>query len=115
MKESTPLLNKIKKTIRRYSMLKQCDRVLVAVSGGPDSIALLYALLIMKDELRLKLHISHLNHMIRKQGAHADAEFVRHIARRLKLNSTIERVDVPKLAKNRGLSLEDAGREARDE
>src|SRR3989338_541885 len=115
MKESTPLLNKIKKTIRRYSMLKQGDRVLVAVSGGPDSVALLHILLILKDELHLKLHIAHLNHMIRKQGAQSDAEFVKQLARKLKLNSTIEQFDVPKLAKDKGLSLEDAGRQARYE
>ena len=89
------LTKKIYTTITKYNMLSKNDLVLVCVSGGADSVALLYILYSLKDEFRLKLHIAHLNHMIRGKEADRDAELVRSLAQRLKLPVISRKVDVP--------------------
>jgi len=56
------LLTKVKETIKKYSLLSPGDRVLVAVSGGPDSVCLLAVLQAFANDLDLTLHIAHLDH-----------------------------------------------------
>jgi tRNA(Ile)-lysidine synthase len=73
-------------------MLKPDDRLVVAVSGGPDSVFLVYLLNSLKKKQRLYLHLAHLNHMLRKKEADADAEFVRNLAKRFRLKVTLPRV-----------------------
>jgi tRNA(Ile)-lysidine synthase len=96
-------------------MLKKGDRVLVGVSGGPDSTALLYVLNALKKEYGLELFVAHLNHMIRKTSAPKDALFVKRTAEKLNLPVVIESKDVPKAAKERRRSLEEAARVLRYE
>ncbi|MCM8781973.1 MAG: tRNA lysidine(34) synthetase TilS, partial [Candidatus Omnitrophica bacterium] len=107
------LLKKIKATIERYRMLKKGDSVVIGVSGGPDSIALLYILNELKRELNLKLFIAHLNHMIRKKAALDDAAFVKKHAEKLNLPIIIESEDIPKIARDSKLSIEEAARNTR--
>lgn len=108
------VLAKIKRTIARYNLLQKGDKVIVGVSGGPDSLTLLHALVALQNEYNLSLFVAHLNHMFRGEAAAADAEFVRKLADRLGLMSFIAAIDVPKLAAA-GLSSEEAGRKARYE
>src|SRR5206468_1799249 len=68
-------------------------RVLVAVSGGPDSTALLSLLCRLAPEMRLELHVAHLDHGWRGRASAADAEFVRRMALRFGLPVTVGRVD----------------------
>ncbi len=100
-------------TVRRYSMIDYGDGVVVGVSGGPDSVALLYFLNSIASRYSLKLHIAHLNHMIRGAGADEDERFVEKLACSLGIPITVERVDVPRLARQLGGAIEDAGRDAR--
>jgi tRNA(Ile)-lysidine synthase len=93
-------------------MLAEGDGMVAAVSGGPDSVALLLALKEMSRPLRLRIHVAHLDHRLRR-GSAADAGFVRRLAAQLGLRAAVERVDVAALARRRRLSLEEAGREAR--
>ena len=104
------LTKKIHTTITKYNMLSENDKVLVCVSGGADSVALLYLLYLLKDEFSLKLHIAHLNHMIRAKEADKDAEFVRSLAQRLKLPIISRKVDVPSFVKKNRLSTEEGAR-----
>ena len=104
------LTKKIHTTITKYNMLSENDLVLVCVSGGADSVALLYLLYLLKDEFRLRLHIAHLNHMIRAREADRDAEFVRSLAQRLKLPIISRRVNVPSFVKKNRLSTEEGAR-----
>ena len=74
--------NKLLETIEEYKMIERGDLVLVAVSGGPDSTALLFLLDAVKKELGIKLHVAHLNHNIRKNDAELDVRFVQGLALR---------------------------------
>jgi tRNA(Ile)-lysidine synthase len=85
-------------------------RLLVGVSGGIDSTALLHALI---GQGFRKLTILHLNHGLRGAAGAADAAFVKALARRLKLPVIVSRADVQALARERKLSIETAAREAR--
>ncbi len=106
------LINKVKDTIDRYSMLKKGDSVLVAVSGGPDSVCALEILNELKDEYELTLHVAHLNHKFRKE-ADKEAEFVRKLAEKKGIASTIEAIDVKKYCIKKGLSKQEGAREVR--
>jgi tRNA(Ile)-lysidine synthase len=101
------ILDNIKKTINKYGMLKRNERVLVAVSGGIDSIALLHALIALRDELGIVLILCHLNHMLRGDEARKDEEFV------LGLPYIIERTDVAIEAKVQKDPLQVVARRAR--
>ena len=107
------LLAKVKETIKRHSLLSPGDRVVVAVSGGPDSVCLLAVLQELSPKLDLKLQVAHLDHMFRGEGSAADARFVEKLARELGIPATIERIDVPRFCAERGLSAQAGAREAR--
>ncbi len=106
------LLEKVRDTIRKFDLLKPGDAVVVGVSGGPDSVALLHLLVDLRPQYRLALHVAHLNHHLRAEAAE-DAAFVREMASRLGVSVTVEAVDVRALASTEKRSLEEAGRQAR--
>lgn len=99
--------------IRRQEMISPGDHVLVAVSGGPDSVALLHLLWRLRAELGISLAVAHLNHMIRGEEARADALFVQDLARSLGLHAFIEEFNVPAFREKTRLSLQEAAREVR--
>ena len=104
---------KVRKTIETKSLLKDGDRVLACVSGGPDSIALLHLLVELCRYYDIEIFVAHLNHMLRGKEADADAEFVRKTADDLSLPFIAEKIDVKNIAKTRCMSIEEAAREAR--
>ncbi len=80
-------------------MLAPGDKVVVGVSGGPDSVALLHVLHVLRDELGVSLHVAHLNHMLRGgEAADEEAEYVESLAGRLGIRCTVEAVDVKEYA-----------------
>ncbi len=81
-----------RRTIERYGMIDPGERILVAVSGGPDSTALLSLLRDAAQDLRLDLHVAHLDHGWRGREAEKDAEFVRRMALRSGLPVTVGKV-----------------------
>ncbi len=107
------LPDKVKETIRRFGMLEPGDRVLVAVSGGPDSVCLLSALHSLSAELGITLHIAHLDHMFRGKESEDEANFVDALARRLGIPSTIDQIDVPAFCREHGLPPQAGAREVR--
>ena len=88
-------------------------RLVVAVSGGPDSLAMLHALHRLRDELGLALHVAHLDHRLRGQDSAADAEFVAQTCAKLGIDCTVEYVDVLAFRREHRMSLEEAAREVR--
>lgn len=88
-------------------------RLVVAVSGGPDSLAMLYALHRIKGDLNVTLHVGHLDHQLRGDDSAADGLFVAEISERLGIACTVETVDVLGFQRERRRSLEAAAREVR--
>jgi tRNA(Ile)-lysidine synthase len=84
-------------------------RLVVAVSGGPDSVCLLHILANLKDELCLSLHIAHLDHQLRAESA-SDACYVKSLAASLDIPATLGRTDVQAFHLEKKLSLEEAAR-----
>ncbi|MEI8176561.1 MAG: tRNA lysidine(34) synthetase TilS [Candidatus Omnitrophota bacterium] len=107
------IIDKVRRTIVRYNMLAKGDRVLVGVSGGPDSVALLYLLDALSEEYQLTIMIAHLDHMIRKGASEKDALFVRRLGEKLRLPVIVDAADIPRIARQQKLSLETAARNIR--
>jgi tRNA(Ile)-lysidine synthase len=91
------LQERIKKTIEKHDMLASDDCVLVAVSGGPDSVALLHLLCELRKELGLRLEVAHLQHGIRGAEAEEDARFVAELAEKLGLPLHLKTIDLPRI------------------
>ena len=104
------LMQRASKIICNYRMISKRDSLLVGVSGGPDSVVLLYLLMELKDKYNLQLYIVHLNHMLRGNESEEDARYVKRLAKKLKLPAFIGNRDVNKFAKANKLSLEEAAR-----
>lgn len=104
------LVEKMLLTIRKYNMLRPGDRVLVAVSGGPDSMALLHALWVSRRELSIEVRAFHLDHMFRGKESQQDSEAVLRYCARLGIRVVAERYDVPTFATESKLSPEEAAR-----
>lgn len=104
---------KIIRTIERHHMLSKGDTVLVALSGGADSMALLTVLYELKEQYSLTLFAAHFNHSIRGEEAKRDEDFCVDICRKLGIKIFVGRADIPALAKQRGIGLEECGRQER--
>lgn len=104
---------KIKETITRFSLLNRGDHVVVAVSGGPDSVCLLSVLHALAGDFNLSLHVAHLDHMFRGGESAAEARFVAELAKRFGLPYTVEKFDVPAYCGEKGLPAQAGAREVR--
>lgn len=102
---------------RLSAALAACDMrgktLLAAVSGGGDSLALLYALQRLREDFDLRLRGAHLNHKLRGAASDADAAFVQDTFRRLAIPCALHSADVAAYRRAHGLSIEDAARRAR--
>ncbi len=107
------LIKKVEKTIFKFDMLKKNDAVLVGVSGGADSVALVHILNEISPLFSLKLGIAHLNHSLRGNESDNDARFVASFSDKLHLPCFIEKKDVIKYKTEKSLSVEEAGRHLR--
>ena len=110
---SLAFLNRVRDTIEHYSLLNPGDTVVVGVSGGSDSLCLLHVLRQLSAELNLRLHVAHLHHRIRGEDADADAAFVASLAAEWGLPCTVETRDVPGMAREKKLAVEEMARLAR--
>lgn len=104
------MLPKIIDFITQHHLLEQGDKVLLGVSGGPDSIALLHVLAGLKPEFGLDLHVAHFNHMFRGQQADEEALFVQQFAQALDIPCTVKVEDVPGYLKEQSLSAQEGAR-----
>jgi tRNA(Ile)-lysidine synthase len=100
--------------VARQKLFSKGETVVVAVSGGADSVALL-DILTHLQEYRLQLVVAHLNHGLRGAASDGDEAFVSGLAARYGLPFAVRRADIAGLARSSRLSLEDAGRRARYE
>jgi tRNA(Ile)-lysidine synthase len=107
------MLNTVRKTVADNHLLRGGDHVLAAVSGGPDSVALLRILEILAGEYSLKITVAHLNHGLRGEEADREEEFVRGLSREMRVAFISKRVDIRTRQRQAGKSLEEIGREER--
>ncbi|MCM2267834.1 MAG: tRNA lysidine(34) synthetase TilS [Elusimicrobiales bacterium] len=105
--------NRVGAAARRRRLFQDGDAILLAVSGGPDSVAMLDFFAGQARSHRLKLHICHINHKLRGRLADADAAFVKKLGASYGIDTVVLCADVKKLAGKHGTSLEHAARNAR--
>lgn len=107
------MLNKVLKAIEQFSLFQNSKTVTVALSGGADSVSLLYALLEIKDSFGLTVKAAHLNHQLRGQESLRDERFVKELCERLRVELTVERADIKAEAAKKGESIELCARRIR--
>ncbi|KAB8142104.1 tRNA lysidine(34) synthetase TilS [Chloroflexia bacterium SDU3-3] len=98
-----------------HAMAPRGALLVAAVSGGPDSLAMLHALHALREQLGIRIHVGHVDHMLRGAASAADAAFVAETARAWGLPCTVQAVDVAAYAQAQRLNLHDAARRARYE
>ncbi|SHI04753.1 tRNA(Ile)-lysidine synthase [Clostridium grantii DSM 8605] len=110
---SVDLIEKLKKTIINYSMFEKNDLIIVGLSGGPDSLALLHVLYQLKDSLQINLVAAHINHCLRGEDSEEDERFVRVFCENHNIPLYVKKIDIEEVSKHLGISSEMAGREVR--
>jgi tRNA(Ile)-lysidine synthase len=108
-----PLELRVLRFIGEHHLVSGQHCLLVAVSGGPDSVCLLHILVGLQQELGIRLHTAHLNHRLRGADAEADASYVVDLASRLGIPATVEQREVKAYQARHHCSLEEAAREVR--
>ena len=108
--------NKILETIKKYNMIENGEKVVLAVSGGPDSICMLDILNDIKNDetidINFEIVVAHVNHMIRKE-AEEDEKYVKKYCEEKQIEFYSKSIDVKKIANNNKIGLEEAGRKER--
>jgi tRNA(Ile)-lysidine synthase len=112
-KQHPSLEQNVLEFIRQYCLIQAGQKVLVAVSGGPDSVCLLNILQTLQNELQITLHVAHLDHSLRGAEAEADAQYTAGLAASLNIPATNEKRDVAAYQIAHRLSPEEAAREVR--
>jgi len=112
-KQQPTLEQRVLHFIEERHLILSHHPLLVAVSGGPDSVCLLHILANLREELGIGLHVAHLNHQLRGAESEADAQYVSELAHRLDIPATIEKRDVKGYQAQARISLEEAAREVR--
>ncbi|NIQ39298.1 MAG: tRNA lysidine(34) synthetase TilS [Proteobacteria bacterium] len=105
------IIDRVRRTIDKYCMLSHGERVIVGVSGGMDSVALLSILDKLREVYGISIVVAHLNHNLRGQESHRDAEFVKKLTLKMGIPFEIESVAVRE--KRKGMTLQEAAREER--
>lgn len=100
---------KILKTVTKYGLINEGDKLVVAVSGGPDSMCLVDNLLSLRDSMNFELVVAHVNHGIRANST-IDEEYVDNYCKTRNIPCFILHSDIPKKAKEEKIGLEEAGR-----
>ncbi len=102
------IINTVLDTINEYDLIKNNDRIIIGISGGPDSTALFFILNELKKEYNLKLIFAHLNHMLRGKESDKDEKFVRGLSLEYDIPLKVKKVNIPGIKKKkRRLSIEE--------
>jgi tRNA(Ile)-lysidine synthase len=109
------ILERVLKKIKEENLLVGGEKLVIAFSGGPDSVFLLEMLIQLKKIYNFDFVLAHINHLLRGEESDGDEEFVRKLGEKLEIPVFIKRADINKISKERGIGLEEAGREVRYE
>ena len=107
------MVDKVRRTADRYGMLPKGSSVVVALSGGADSVSLLHCLISLKESYRLTLFAAHLHHGIRGAEAERDEQFCKILCENYHIPLFLRHADIPRLSAERKISEELCGREER--
>ena len=105
---------KVLETIKKFNLIKDGDKIVLGVSGGPDSISMLNILNEIKHEqsIKFEIYVAHVNHLIRKEAID-DEKYVEDYCNKKDIEYYIKRIDVEQIANNKKIGTEEAGRNAR--
>ena len=110
------MINKVLQTIKKYNLIENWDRLVLGVSGGPDSICMLSILNKIrndeKNKLQFEIVVAHINHMIRVE-AKDDEIFVKQFCEKINVPFYSKSIDIQKIANNNKVGTEEAGRNER--
>lgn len=101
---------KVLKYIKENNLIKYGDKIVVGLSGGPDSVCLLHILSTLKDEFNLEIYSAHVNHMIRGDEAFRDEKYSKELSESLGIKHFVKRIKVEEFAKENKMTCEEAGR-----
>jgi tRNA(Ile)-lysidine synthase len=107
------MIKHIRNTIEKYSMLDEGDSLLLCVSGGVDSIAMLYAFCVIAKDMKIRLFLAHMNHSLRGDSSDKDQLYVENAAKQFRLPIMTEKVDTKEFSRKHKISIEDAARRLR--
>ena len=105
---------KVLETIRKYNLIVDGDKIVLGVSGGPDSICMLDNLREVKEEqiIEFEIYVAHINHMIREEAID-DEKYVQEYCKKYNIECFVKRADVQKIASEKKIGTEEAGRKVR--
>ena len=109
------IFEKVLDTINRHNLIEKGDKIVLGISGGPDSVCLLHILNRLKETLDIEIYAAHLNHQIRGLEAQKDALYVTQLCEEMGIKYFVKSIDVPKYCKENKLSIEDGARKLRYE
>lgn len=104
------MVNKVHEYIIKNNMLQVNDKIVLGVSGGADSVCLLFLMLELVKKYNLELFVVHINHGIRGEESDGDEAFVRNLCEKENISFYCKRANISEIAKNKGISEEEAGR-----
>lgn len=107
------MLLKVLSTIDKYQMFEKGDKVIIGVSGGPDSMCLLHMLYLLKEKLHIEIVVAHVNHCLRGNEADDDERYVEEYCKEINVEFYNKIIDINSIALEKNISCETAGREAR--
>lgn len=114
LKKGEKMENAVLSTIKKYNLINANDKIVLGVSGGPDSLFMLDVLNKLKSDLQFDMVVAHINHMIRKE-ANEEEKFVKEFCKKIGIDFYSKRIEVEKYANNNKIGLEEAGRKIRYE
>ncbi len=109
------MLNLVNDNILKYNLIEKNEKILIAISGGPDSVFLFHILYMLKEEYNMEIGLVHLNHMLRGEDADNDEKFVKDLAKKYDLKIHSFREDIKKYCDDKKLSFEEGARNRRYE
>ncbi|MDU3723712.1 MAG: tRNA lysidine(34) synthetase TilS, partial [Clostridium celatum] len=107
------MLKKVEEYVIENKLIKAKDKILVALSGGPDSVCLLHILYKLKEVLDIEIGAIHINHLLRGEESEGDERYIKDLCDKLGIKYYVKRIDIEYIANSTGVSLEVAGRNER--
>ena len=109
------IFEKVLSTINKHELIQNGDKIVVGLSGGPDSVCLLHILSRLKDKFDLEIYAAHLNHQIRGIEAQKDAFYISKLCEEMGITFFIKSINVPEYCEKNGVSIEEGARKLRYE